>query len=140
MKLHQHTKLRIIWPKVLCPWFTKLMSFKAFNHFLSPMINMQLIQTPPFCNCIFNYCSTINIVETTKTVANYFLQLGNVFLNYKPTKSISTSRECHYNWKCLPRVNTISIATTYHFSRKMFYQSSWGMLSTTLTWWMNFIR
>ncbi len=68
-----------------------------------------------------------------------FLQLGNVFLNYKPAKSINIGQECHYSRKCLRHANTILIATTYHSSYKMFYQSSWGMLSTTLASWMNFI-
>jgi hypothetical protein len=59
--------------------------------FQQEYIPLSLVETPPFCNCNFNYCST------TKTIANFFLQLGNVFLNYKPTKSISTSRERHYS-------------------------------------------
>jgi hypothetical protein len=44
-----------------------------------------LVENPPFCNYIFNCCS-ITII-----VANYFSQLGNVFFNYQPARSINTS-------------------------------------------------
>ncbi len=101
-----------------------------------------LVENPHFCNCSFNYCSTINIVENDKSSCKLFLQLGIVFLNCKPTKLIRLKYKLRASLqlKVLPCVNTISIATTNHFSRKMFYQSSWGMLSTTLAWWMIFIR
>jgi hypothetical protein len=65
----------------------------------------------------------------TKIVAKYFLQLKNIFLNYKSKKLTNTSRQLHSNWKCLPHVNTTSIAITNHFSCKLSYQPRHEMLS-----------
>ncbi len=55
---------------------------------------------PPFATTFSTIVGLQTQLKTTKTIVNYFLQLGNVFLNCKLTKLIITSQECHYSRKC----------------------------------------
>jgi hypothetical protein len=84
-------------------------------HITFQLVCITLVENPPFCNYIFNYCLITNIVENYKNSCNFFLQLGNVFLNCKLAKLMSTSRKCHYSQKCMPCVNTTTIATMCHY-------------------------
>jgi hypothetical protein len=55
-------------------------------------------------------------LKLTKTVVKYFLQLKNVFLNYKPKKLTSTSQQWHSISKSLPHVNTTSTTIINYFT------------------------
>jgi len=46
----------------------------AFNNMFS------LVENPPFCNYIFNYCSTINQVKNYTSNCNLFFTIGKCFL------------------------------------------------------------
>jgi hypothetical protein len=86
---------------------------------LVKMSNDTLVKNPPFATMSPTTFQFKNIVKKrTNVIAKYFLQLGNVFFNYKPKKLICTSRKLHYNWKGQPYANTPTIAIAYHFSCK----------------------
>jgi len=80
-----------------------------------------LVEKPPFCNYgkLLTTFELKNIVKKgPNVIAKYFLQLGNVFFNYKPKKLICTSQKWYYSWKGQPYVNNTTIAIAYQFNCK----------------------
>jgi hypothetical protein len=55
----------------ICPW--------NFAH-------TTLVENPHFCNYIFNYCSTTNIVENDKNSCKLFFAIGKCFFQLQTNK------------------------------------------------------
>jgi hypothetical protein len=78
-----------------------------------------LVENPPFCNCIFNYCSITNIVENDKNSCKLFFATGKCFSQlqtskvdkYKSRMSIQSkvyaTCQHHNNNHCVPLLTNL---------------------------------
>jgi hypothetical protein len=105
----------MMWTQHLWPWLCSIHPKQS----LKRPLKFKNRKTPLFTIMFPITFQPRNIVEKNKCSYNVFCHLGNVFFNYKPTKSTSTSRKWHSSWKCQPCVNNTTITITYHFSCKL---------------------
>jgi hypothetical protein len=62
-----------------------LVPIHSTNEFTQSLVK-SLVENPPFCNCIFNYCSTTNIIENDKNNYKLFFATRKCFSQLQTSK------------------------------------------------------